>query len=183
MTNEERPLLFLDVDGPLLPFGKSAHVNPIPHTHLARLRPEVGRQLAALPCDLVWATTWNEDANTEIAPRLGLPQLPVVAWPDSSEDHQHEDQWFGLHWKTRTLVAWAASRPFIWIDDELTDSDREWVTTNHPGPALLHHVEPSRGLDNEDFTILQKWLHRPYPATTSQSKNPRNHDSTQETSS
>ena len=32
-----------------------------------------------------WATTWLDDANTEIAPRLGLPDLPVVAWPEVSE--------------------------------------------------------------------------------------------------
>ncbi|QBS43917.1 HAD domain-containing protein [Nocardia sp. CS682] len=158
MTDEERPLLFLDVDGPLLPFGIATRSNPTPNSHLARLRPEVGRQLAALPCDLVWATTWNEDANTEIAPRLGLPHLPVVAWPDSSDDHQHEDRWFGLHWKTRTLVAWAAGRPFIWIDDELTQSDREWVAAHHRGRALLHRVEASRGLDDGDFAILEEWL-------------------------
>ncbi|MFI9403734.1 HAD domain-containing protein [Nocardia sp. NPDC052316] len=161
MTTEERPLLFLDVDGPLLPFGISPQSNPPPHSHSARLRPELGRHLAALPCDLVWATTWNEAANTEIAPRLGLPHLPVVPWPDPSADHQHEDQWFGLHWKTRTLVTWAAGRPFAWIDDELTDSDREWVAAQHPGPALLHYVEASRGLGDEDFTILREWLRRP----------------------
>jgi len=28
--------------------------------------------------DLIWATTWEHDANKHIAPRLGLPPLPVV---------------------------------------------------------------------------------------------------------
>ncbi|WP_433663149.1 HAD domain-containing protein [Nocardia sp. CA-128927] len=159
--DEERPLLFLDVDGPLLPFG--AGTRPEPHNlapvgHLARLRPKVGLQLAALPCELVWATTWEEDANTEIAPRIGLPRLPVVVWPDPSDEQLREDQWFGLHWKTRTLVGWAAGRPFVWVDDELTDSDREWVAAHHEGQALLHRVEASRGLDDEDFTVLEEWL-------------------------
>ncbi|MFI6165412.1 HAD domain-containing protein [Nocardia sp. NPDC051052] len=158
---EERPLLFLDVDGPLLPFG--ADVRPPPQSsaavgHLARLRPSIGLRLAALPCELVWATTWEADANAEISPRIGLPQLPVVAWPDPSGEHQREDQWFGLHWKTRTLVNWAAGRPFAWVDDEITDSDRDWVATHHRGRALLHRVEASRGLDHEDFTVLEDWL-------------------------
>jgi hypothetical protein len=54
-----RPLLFLDVDGPLLPFGEGPErqgPNTTPDSHLARLTSEVGRRLAALPCDLIWAT-------------------------------------------------------------------------------------------------------------------------------
>lgn len=116
-----QPLLFLDVDGPLLPFGGSqpreaGQGGAAPH--LARLRTEAGPRLAGLPCTLVWATAWLEDANTEIAPRLGLPELPVVTWPEPTAAQEREDQWFGLCWKTRTLVSWAAGRPFAWIDDE-----------------------------------------------------------------
>lgn len=101
--------MFLDVDGTLIPFGASQSapstpgwddvregVNPL----LSRLAPQHGSRLSALPCDLVWATTWMDDANDEIAPLLGLPALPVVGWPDSDEDGP-------LHWKTRALVAWA----------------------------------------------------------------------------
>lgn len=74
-----RPLLFLDVDGTLLPFTGAARqmvdeANPL----LAGLDPEHGRRLAALACDLIWATTWMIEANEVLAPRLGLPQLPVV---------------------------------------------------------------------------------------------------------
>ncbi|MEU9895121.1 hypothetical protein ACIBCS_03055 [Streptomyces phaeochromogenes] len=32
--------------------------------------------LMALPCELVWATTWMAEANETVAPRLGLPELP-----------------------------------------------------------------------------------------------------------
>jgi hypothetical protein len=35
-----------------------------------------------LPCELVRATSWMGDANECIAPRLGLPQPALVAWPD-----------------------------------------------------------------------------------------------------
>jgi hypothetical protein len=156
-----RPLLFLDVDGPLLPFGEGPEYegqNIAPDSRLARLTYEVGRRLAALPCDLIWATTWEEEANTEIACRIGLPRLPVVNWPAPSGDHEREDQWFGLCWKTRALVTWAAGRPFAWVDDEITDADRDWTSTHHNGRALLHHVESYRGLGDEDFAILDHWL-------------------------
>lgn len=159
-----RPLLFLDVDGPLLPFGGSPQRGPgktAGAPHLARLRVDAGSRLAKLPCTLVWATTWLEDANTEIAPRLGLPGLPVVAWPEPTGVQEREDQWFGLCWKTRTLVRWAAGRPFAWVDDEITDADRDWVSGNHPGPALLRTIDASRGLTQQDFAVLEAWLGQP----------------------
>ncbi|MFC5765251.1 cation:proton antiporter [Actinacidiphila bryophytorum] len=34
----------------------------------------------------MWATTWESEANEYLAPFLGLPQLPVVSWPDPSEE-------------------------------------------------------------------------------------------------
>ena len=96
----QRPLLFLDVDGPLIPFGGTARQFPDGYpnypihstsTHrtgrdneapgnplLARINPTLGRQLHALPYDLVWATTWLDDANTCVSPQLGLPQLPFT---------------------------------------------------------------------------------------------------------
>ncbi|MGH3246497.1 MAG: HAD domain-containing protein [Trebonia sp.] len=157
----QRPLLFLDVDGPLLPFGGSAQhdlgeVAEIPY--LARHRRDSGPRLAGLPCILVWATTWLEDANTEIAPLLGLPDLPVVTWPEADGATQREDQWLGLCWKTRTVAAWAAGRPFAWVDDEITDADRDWVSEHHRSQALLRSVDASIGLTDEDFIALDTWL-------------------------
>jgi hypothetical protein len=165
----KRPLLFLDVDGPLIPFGRALQSYPTyqsgPDRHedrsnplLARIDPEHGPRLAALPCELVWATTWMHDANECIAPRLGLPQLAVVIWPDTS-DTDEQDERHGLHWKTRALVVWAAGSPFAWVDDEITDTDRAWVTAHHHGPALLHRVDPSEGLTAADYAILDEWLH------------------------
>jgi hypothetical protein len=156
-----QPLLFLDVDGPLLPFGGSQQREARPGDaapHLAQLHVEAGPRLARLSCTLVWATTWLQDANTEIAPRLGLPDLPVVTWPEPTPEQEREDRWFGLCWKTRTLVSWAAGRPFAWVDDEISDADRDWVSGNHPGPALLRSVDASRGLLDVDLAALEAWL-------------------------
>ncbi len=154
----ERPLLFLDIDGPLIPFGSLQpslteaapdHGNPL----LARLDPGVGARLLALGCSLVWATTWMEEANEVVAPRLGLPRLPVLDLPEADGPSLR-----GLHWKTRPLVEWAGGRPFVWVDDEIGAVDRQWVAAAHPGPALLHRVDPARGLQDSDFRALGDWL-------------------------
>lgn len=114
ISSPPRPLLFLDVDGPLIPFGATREQRPdgyptytTPETGgnplLARVNPALGPRLMALPCDLVWATTWESDANEYLAPLLGLPQLPFITWPMPAD----EPEWGGPHWKTRTLVDWS----------------------------------------------------------------------------
>ncbi|GAA3010570.1 HAD domain-containing protein [Actinokineospora diospyrosa] len=150
------PLLFLDVDGPLIPFGGRDYEvftdaelgNPL----LARVNPALGPRLLALGCDLVWATTWLDEANECVAPLLGLPALPVTTWPDEDDT--------GLHWKTRRIVECAAGRPFIWVDDEPTDVDRAWVADHHPEPALIHTVTAEVGLTARDFDTISQWLAR-----------------------
>ncbi len=161
-----RPLLFLDVDGTLLPVGGvrrpatleewNANWQNASNPHLARLVPEYGPRLLALPCDLMWATAWMTDANEVIAPRIGLPELPVVdlgELPGIDEPNQGR-----LNWKTRTLVELAAGRPFIWLDDEIAEADRSWVSARHCGPALLHRVDSECGLTDADLVTVERWL-------------------------
>jgi hypothetical protein len=163
----EVAVLFLDVDGTLIPIRRRpadecstggadesgsamSAVNPL----LTRLDPAHGARLSALDCDLVWATSWMDEANEEISPRLGLPVLPLVRWSDDAEDAITGR----LHWKTQELVAWAAGRTFVWVDDEITQADRAWVAARHPGDALLHRVEANVGLTDSDFTAIERWL-------------------------
>ncbi|SDJ51011.1 HAD domain-containing protein [Streptomyces indicus] len=153
------PVLFLDIDGPLIPFGGSDHATyghepsaPDANPLLARIDPGLGPCLLGLPCELVWATTWGEEANTEVAPRLGLPALPLLGW--TREEGR-------LHWKTRPIVEWANGRPFVWIDDEITDADRAWVASAHPGPALLYRIDPQLGLTEADLQEVARWLRAP----------------------
>src|SRR6478752_5980459 len=103
-------MLLMDVDGPLNPYAAKAHRRPegytthrlmtprwaavqrrrmtemgLPNRRAKPLRvwlnPDHGSALAALPFDLVWATTWEHEANECVAPLLGLPSLPFIAWP------------------------------------------------------------------------------------------------------
>ncbi|MGW7108008.1 HAD domain-containing protein [Streptomyces xanthophaeus] len=151
----QQPLLFLDVDGPLIPFGAGPYAQGSgPNPLLARIDPALGPQLRSLHCELVWATTWGQDANECVAPRLGLPELPLVDWPEPSGHNGRG----GVHWKTPALVAYAAGRPFVWVDDEIGAADRAWVSAHHPGRALLRRVDAGVGLAGADLAAIRAWL-------------------------
>jgi hypothetical protein len=176
-----RPVLLVDVDGPLNPYAAKPHQRPVGYTthrlltprrqaaeqrRLAEwglpnkrvkplrvwLNPGHGAALGALPFDLVWATTWEQEANDFVAPVLGLPSLPFIAWLEPRPDPGG-----GMFWKTPQIVAWAHNRAFAWIDDAITDADRVWVQAHHDGPALLHRIDPRIGLSPTDFTLLADW--------------------------
>lgn len=176
-----RPTLLVDVDGPLNPYAAKAHRRPegytthrlmTPRWEAAQrrrltewglpdkrpkplrvwLNPEHGPALAALPFDLVWATTWEHEANDFVAPVLGLPDLPVITWPEPRPAPGD-----GVFWKTPPIVAWARGRTFAWIDDEIGDADIAWVRSHHDGLALLHRVDARLGLTVDDFALLADW--------------------------
>ncbi|GAA4623675.1 HAD domain-containing protein [Cellulomonas oligotrophica] len=151
-------VLYLDVDGVLLPFGApSAPARPAaPRGNPLTSRLDVGLACAvsALPVELVWATTWGQDANDLLAPLLGWSALPVL---DPAEPSA-EDTWFRLHWKTRSILRHAAGRDLVWVDDEIADADEEWVHAHHPGRALLVRVAPRVGLRRDDVEALDAWL-------------------------
>jgi hypothetical protein len=180
-----RPLLYVDVDGPLvvdepadphkpLP-GYAAHrlkvasymeSQPGPRSYREALKVWLnaahGPALLALPYDLVWATSWEHEANKWISPLLGLPELPFVPFTAERERREpfpglasREDD--PVHWKTRVIMRHAAGRPYAWVDDEITDADTAWVADHYPAPALLRCIDPRRGMDGRDFRTLTTW--------------------------
>ncbi|MFB8144791.1 hypothetical protein ACFC40_34690, partial [Streptomyces parvus] len=125
-----------------------------PAVRLFAIRSLTAGQVARLDC----ADAVDADRVEQVLLAPGDLHLQVdgaVGYEEEEEDLRD-----GLHWKTRTLVARAAGRPFVWVDDEITGTDRSWVAVHHPGPALLHRVEPRQGLRGSDYAVLDAWLRR-----------------------
>ena len=172
VTAHGRPLLFLDVDGTLLPMNGAQVLSNLDdwyalwqnasNPQLAKIDRAHGPRLLALPADLIWATAWMKDANLVIGPILGLPELPVADFGElpglDDPIWTEHDESAALNWKTRGVVARAAGRPFAWVDDELTQTDRRWVNDHHPAEALLWRVDSDCGLTAADLTIVERWL-------------------------
>ncbi|MGW6459224.1 HAD domain-containing protein [Streptomyces sp. NPDC055078] len=162
------PLLLMDIDGPLNPYGAKPERRPDGFmTHRMRpsgwtdrkplrvwLNPGHGEELLTLAdrFELVWATTWKGEANTWVGPPLGLPELPYIDWPE-----MHGRAPRGTFWKTQYILRYAAGRPFAWFDDEITGLDREYVEREHLAAALLLRVDHRIGLTRPDFDALARW--------------------------
>lgn len=169
-----RVLVLLDVDGPLNPYGAKPSRRPDGYTtHRLRphgferarkplrvwLHPGHGRLLLAFAAehdaDLVWATTWEHDANTMIGPVIGLPELPVIKFGDHPGTVQG--------WKFPAVARYATGRPIVWFDDDfaLQEKTRQlcrWAAERYAVPTLLHHVDPGTGLTADDLATAGKWL-------------------------
>ena len=189
-----RPLLLLDVDGPLNPYRlltRRGHVEPklrageSRFTYLVHeleptdwigtekcrglVSPDHGRALIELTevFTLVWASTWEESANELLSPLLGLPELPVIEWPDRAREWALVDRHQGS-WKSKHIAAWltryADGSPWVWVDDEITRADREWFHRHYGDsrgalvpPRWLLTIDPRHGLREFDFQELHAW--------------------------
>lgn len=168
VNNATKPLLLIDVDGPLNPYASSHNtLNKHNRQNLDRrfilhrlagfkvwLSPWHGEQLLTLAdqFELTWATTWEHDANEWIGPHIGLPKLPVIEW-----DKARIGAADGTYFKTHEIVTYAEGRSFAWVDDEISVRDEEYVKTHHPGPARLLWINPAAGLRQFDFDTLATW--------------------------
>lgn len=160
-----KPLLLIDVDGPLNPWAASGKKNQREGYRRYRIEQWVvylkrshGRALMDLTdvFDLVWCTTWEHQANTDIGPKIGLPTLPVIEFQKFLPGEPPQP---GLHWKTAVIAAYAMAhdRPFVWVDDEVSVKDGFWFTMWCRQPFMTKKIDPAVGLADEDFTELREW--------------------------
>ncbi|WP_066370071.1 HAD domain-containing protein [Herbidospora mongoliensis] len=161
---EERPLILVDVDGVLNPFRRpgtawQSHTCTAAGVAFALwLNPDHGPRLLALAretgADLVWATTWEHDANAGIGPIIGLPELPVI---EVHKGRGLEDP--GCCWKIPSVAEYVNRRPFVWFDDGLGRIDRLWLEA-HPNVDRfrLLHIGGNRGIRDAHFRQARDWL-------------------------
>jgi hypothetical protein len=158
-----KPLLLLDVDGVLNPGASRNQVDKdrLAHRYYVRhfkgyrvfLSPEHGPMLTEFcerqGLELVWATTWEHDANSLIGPVVGLPRLPVIEFGGNCE-----------HWKFDAVAEYADGRPLAWLDDDLRlyPKHRGWFEEQRGDtPTLLHTVAGMQGLVADDLATVAAW--------------------------
>ena len=162
-----KPLLLLDIDGPLNPWAAKRDAKPPGYREhswrLSRwsrrkplvmwLNPDHGRQLTDLATraglQLAWATTWEHQANTMVGPALGLPPLTVVEFGPPQP-----------HWKFRAVSRFARDRPLAWLDDDfdLYPKHRDDFLTRRQGtPTELVLVDPHTGITTDHLDAVERW--------------------------
>jgi len=165
---EVKPLWLLDVDGVLNP----AH-RPGPAWERHQIANRVGQfdlwlnatQGPALVAaadrvgaELVWATMWEDEASTLLAPLLGLPDMPFI---DMTDAWGYADAPM-VHGKTPCVAQWVAEhapdRPFVWFDDELTKHDRLWLK-DMPGVGAFRLIQVGwrHGLSDKHIAQAEQW--------------------------
>jgi hypothetical protein len=93
--------------------------------------------------ELVWASSWEAEANAIFGPGLGLAELAFV----------HFDRMGEATWKLGSVLEFVGTRRFAWVDDDV-HGDALTAVRNHPGGALLVKTSPRRGITQENVDAL-----------------------------
>jgi hypothetical protein len=151
----DRPLLLLDVDGVLNPYGGECPAGFTEHVLFpdeiepVRVCVDHGEWIAELAgvYEVVWATAWGEEANRLLAPLLGVPRMPVVPFPQVP---------FSADLKVPAIDALAGDRPAAWIDDMLGPAAYDWAA-RRVAPTLLLPVDPLVGWNRQIVERALEW--------------------------
>jgi hypothetical protein len=160
MTSWQRPVLGVDVDGVLNPYGGPCPPGYAEHRLLprdpapVRLCPRHGEWLRELSreLDLVWATAWNNAERALLARTLELPtfsaaiELPTPPFEPVA--------------KVDALDALVPGTvPLAWLDDQHASMQgrlQDWVSAR-PADTLIVTVEPSGGLTAQHVATIRAW--------------------------
>lgn len=105
--------------------------------------------------EVQWLTTWEEHAQTEIAPLLGLPHFELAG----------KREYEGPGWWKLPLAQRATTlqRPFVWTDDDITAGTGaiEWAKQRleHGGaPAALVTPKWDLGITPKQLAFIEKFV-------------------------
>lgn len=169
----KRGFWLLDVDGPLNPYGgtnkprERAGYRPykIPaydgflgdNVFKVWLHPEHGPKISEVAeearLEPVWCTTWEHQANSKIAPKIGLSgALPVIEFSTTIRTPL---------WKIPGILNDVPQDvPLIWSDDDFRlhpDAVDYLLENRRSGLTVLHTVSPKVGFTAEDFEYVREW--------------------------
>lgn len=112
------------------------------------------REMVDHGAELVWATSWGVRAADWIAPRLGLPSMPVIDVPNYGPA-------FGWSAKIGPIREWVVDRPLAWLDDQFGGKEFGWAEdrSDEDGiPTLIEAVEAGEGLRRRHLDEVIRWL-------------------------
>jgi hypothetical protein len=104
--------------------------------------------------EVLWLTTWDDDANGDLADLLGLPPLPVAGRADETADETTRG-WWKLQAARRVHEA-DPSRPLIWTDDDLAFDPEAvaWISSRGLGIS----PETRNGLERADLEAIARFI-------------------------
>jgi hypothetical protein len=175
-TPDSRPVWLLDIDGVVNALSRKPVSGSFPadqwvqrlvHTELPGLGPAAFPILAARPVlnfvaavqatgrvDIRWHSTWREAAVTDLAPSLGLPELPISVAPEWANHHALLP-WWKQAAAERVL---AAGRLLVWTDDDINMFRMDLGAFERRADALLIAPDPEIGLTAAHLEQISRFL-------------------------
>jgi hypothetical protein len=113
----------------------------------------VAETVRSRTAEVIWHSTWREAAVADLAPVLGLPEIPV------SDAPEWDDRPAGVWWKlpaARRVVA--SGRRLVWSDDDIAEFAPEVADLRHRDDTLLISPRRSAGLTATDLKRIATFL-------------------------
>jgi hypothetical protein len=165
-------LVLIDIDGVLNAFRfrrsndnqlvyKQKRVNGYQITYRTEWVEWVEAIVAA--ADTIWATMWQEDALFHFAPKTKIGR-GIELYIDF---HAHYQEASSLRtgrsvgeYKHPGVLATVGDRPFIWIDDDISERQHAWALERAALgiPTLLIQPDPAVGITEEHVAQVHEFL-------------------------
>ena len=165
------PLLLLDIDGVInFPYNDTAEKMWPDHKHV-EVKAPTGQPFTitfspsmiatinkwATCAEVRWLTSWNEGAQTELAPALGLSHFELARTSAEERDYANPVS------KAQAGLQAAAAEPsdhlVVWIDDDLASMVRDDDPLRTRPNTLL--IAPTYGITPEQVQIVDNFLSDP----------------------
>jgi hypothetical protein len=173
---DARPVWLLDIDGVVNALSRAPVRGSFPcdrwieimvHTEMPGIGPAsfpiraarpvldfVARVHASGAVEIRWHSTWREAAITDLAPALGLPDLPISVAPEWT-DHHGIVPWWKQPAAERVL---ASGRHLVWTDDDIAVFRPDLAAFDGRDDALLIAPDRDRGLTQPELDAIDRFL-------------------------
>lgn len=169
------PILLLDIDGVVGPIGPTPHYEGgaewfdlLPgrmhfSTHVLNELRRIEQDKIA---DVRWLSSWQDDAATNLATTLNLPDWPAYTKRDIPSARMWMTDWWKEAIVSNLLLQ---GHQVAWCEDNIPYEGNLMALKAFEDQLLCIAPEPGLGLTPSDLTLLRAWLmsknseeHSPY---------------------